>query len=137
MKFLRRAKIACHATSAAGNLAKGDLAHVTSNGLQIARLSAPSSVAMLLIACFGSAVIWGLEARYLATAGYLAMAAGWKHVANAALAFHYGLMSFDAADTYAPVTIANAGLALAYSAENFQENGHEYSERTRQGVATP
>lgn len=125
MKFLHEAKIACHVTSAAGNVVEGNLAHVASNGLQIVRLTIPKSVAVLLTTCIGSAVIWGLESRYLATIGYLALAAGWKQFSNAALAFHYGLMSFDAEGAYAPVTIANSGLALAYSAENFQEHEHE------------
>jgi hypothetical protein len=126
MKFLHKAKIACHAGAAAGNLARNDVAHVISNGLQIARLAGPRSVALLLVTCIGSAVIWGLESRYLATFGYLLIVAGWDRLANAALAFHYGLMSFDAAGAFAPVAISNAGLSLAYSAENFQDQVHEY-----------
>lgn len=123
--FVHNVKIACHATAAVGSLFENEVPHVVSNGLQVIRLVGPPSVAILLITCIGSALIWGLEKRYLATLGYLSLVAGWDRFANALLAFHYGLMSFDAEDAVLPVALSNGGLALAYSAENFQDTPHE------------
>jgi len=117
---VHKVKIACHAAAAAGSLIESNFAHAVANGVQVAWLLDPESVEMMLIACIGSALIWGLERRYLATVGYLSYAAGWDTFAAAMLAFHHGLMAFDAEDVHAPVAISNAGLALAFSAENFQ-----------------
>lgn len=125
VKFVHEVKLACHATAAVGNLMENEIPHVVSNGLQFVRLAGPPSLVILLITCIGSALIWGLEKRFLATMGYMSLAAGWDRIANALLAFHYGLMSFDAEDAFLPVAISNGGLALAYSAENFQDTPHE------------
>lgn len=112
-------KLACYVLSVAGNAFEHPW-YALSGGLQIARLVCQPSVAVVLLTCLGSAAIWGIESRYLATIGYMSIAAGWYEFANAMLTFHYGLMSFDAEDTSVTTALTNGGLALAYSAENFR-----------------
>lgn len=111
-------KIACHGGAVVGSLVSNEPVHVVLNAMQMLRISLPSKL-MTLVVCSLSALILGFEKRFLGTFGYLAILAGWKHLAAAMLSFHYGLMSFDAKEENVVSSASYAGLTLAYSIENF------------------
>lgn len=114
---LRNFEIACHAGAAVGSLTT-DPVHALLNVAQAARLAIRQKL-VTIVACVLSAVVFGLEGRFIGTLGYAAVIAGWKPLASALLAFHYGLMSFDAKDEHVISSASYAGLTMAYSIENF------------------
>lgn len=62
-----------------------------------------------------AAVALAMEGRFLGTAGFVAKALKMYDLANPLLAFHFGLMSFDAADEPAASRIASGALSVAYA----------------------
>ncbi len=116
---LRNFEIACHTGAAIGSFAT-DPVHALLNAVQVARLAFHQKI-VTIIACALSVVVLGLEGRFLGSLGYAAIVAGWKPLASSLLAFHYGLMSFDAKDEHVISSASYAGLTMAYSIENFPE----------------
>lgn len=116
-------EIVCHTGAAIGSAVSNPV-HTFLNALQVLRLSMPSKM-VTLVTCSIAAVVLGFESRFLGTLGYLSIASEWKQLAAALLAFHYGLMSFDAQDENVLSSASYAGLAAAYCIENFPQDKHE------------
>ncbi len=114
-------EIACYAGAAAGSHAT-DPMHSLLNAMQIARIALHNKMVTLVV-CALTVVALGLESRFVGALGYMAIAAGWKPLASALLAFHYGLMSFDAKGEHVISSASYAGLTMAYSIENFSKEG--------------
>ena len=104
----------CHSLAAVSAAAEGNIARSAVSA--VLAISSGTCEPDITYAGYSiAAVALALEGRLLGAAGYAAEALKLYDLATPLLAFHFGLMSFDAADEPAASRIASGALSLSYA----------------------
>lgn len=104
----------CYSLAAVSSAAEGDMARAAVDAM-LAIVSGTCDPNITYVGYSIAAIALALEGRPIGTVGFVAKALGRYDLANPLLAFHYGLMSFDAADEPVASRIAHGALAINYA----------------------
>jgi len=104
----------CYSLAAVSAAAEGDMARAAVDAV-LAVVSGTCEPKITYAGYSIAAVEMAMEGRLIGTAGFVAKALKLYDLANPLLAFHYGLMSFDAADEPAASRIASGALSVTYA----------------------
>lgn len=104
----------CYSLAAVSAAAEGNMARAAVNAV-LAITSGTCEPNITYAGYSIAAAALAMEGRLIGTAGFMAEALKLHDLANPLLAFHFGLMSFDAADEPAASRIANGALSATYA----------------------
>ena len=104
----------CYSLAAVSAAAEGNMARAAVDAV-LAIASGTCDPNITYVGYSIAAVALAMEGRPIGAAGFVAEALGRHDLANPLLAFHFGLMSFDAADEPAASRIASGALSVNYA----------------------